>query len=152
MEKKEPKKQTRAQLVAERRKVRDDLGADRDLMRAPTVPGKVFRWVNVQLRGGVNRVESLKKKGWELYDGDHVEVAAPNGVTEANVSEGSGGTMVVGLGSDGKPLHAVLMYINEDIYQVDQELKHEAIREQERALMNAPDAEGMYGSVKIGNI
>ena len=56
-------KKTAAQILKERRKIRGDLGSDRDVMFTPKVPGRVFRWVNDELKSGRNRVNRLKELG-----------------------------------------------------------------------------------------
>ncbi len=146
------KRKTREQLKAERRKVRDDLGSSRDVMRSPEIPGLVFRWVNDELRGGRSRIETLKERGWYVYEGQAPEVEAPNTVVDANVSEGSGGTMIVGVDAKGAPMNAVLMCIDSEIYQIDQKLKSEKIKENEEELMGRSSEDGHYGNIRIGKV
>lgn len=146
-----PKKMSKAQRLADRRKIRADLGADKDIMKAPDVPGFVLRWVNDELRGGTNRVNKLKSLGWEVYGGEEPEVSPPNEVAESNITLGDGAIMAVGTDRDGHPMNAVLMMIPEDIYQMDQDLKEEEIRSTEEGIFEQGDGqEGMYGGVRIG--
>ena len=142
-------RQTRETILAERRAKRTDLGSMRNVMQSPDVPGLMFRWVNDELRGGRNRIEALKSLGWEVYD-QEVEVAPPNNVTESNISLGDGGTVAVGTTAEGKPLHAILMCIDADIYAVDQELKEEEILSREEGMLDQGKEEGMYGGINVG--
>lgn len=148
---KENKKKTKAQILKERREIRGDLGSDRDVMMTPEVPGMVMRWVNDELKSGRNRVERLQALGWEVYNGESVQVAPPNDVSEANVSLGDGAMIAVGLDRENKPLHAILMMIPQEIYEADQQLKEEAIRAKEETIFEQGGEQGMYGGIRIGN-
>jgi hypothetical protein len=143
-------KKTKAQILKERRKTRGDLGSDRDVMRTPEVPGMVMRWVNDELKSGRNRVQRLRSLGWEVYDGEFVQVAPPNDVSEANTSLGDGAMIAVGLTRENKPMHAILMMIPQDIYEADQEIKEEAIRAKEETIFEQGSEAGMYGGVRVG--
>lgn len=145
------KKKTKAQVLAERRLVRTNMGSIRDVMRLPEVPGFVFRWVNDELKMGVSRIQKLKDIGWLVWDKHPVDVAPPNNVREANISLGSGATVAVGTTAQGESLKAVLMYIDADIYAVDQSLKAEAIDEKEKEMLSQGQGDpGMYGGIRIG--
>jgi len=143
-------KKTKAQILKERRSIRGDLGSDRDVMITPEIQGMVVRWVNDEIKSGRSRVDRLKALGWVVYDGENVEVAPPNGVSDANVSLGDGAMIAVGVSKEGKSIKAILMMIPEDIYRMDQELKEEAIREKEAAILDQGNQNGMYGGVRIG--
>ncbi len=145
-------KKTKAQILKERRKIRGELGSERDVMFTPKLPGMVVRWVNDELKSGRNRVERLKAIGWEVYDGQNVEVAPPNGISDANISKGDGAMIAVGTTKEGKPMNAVLMFIPEEIYEADQAIKEEAIREKEEEMLSQGEGQPhMYGGVRIGN-
>ncbi len=142
------KRKSREELIAERRKVRNDLGSNRNVMITPKIPGLVTRWVNDEVVGGKSRVQQFLDKGWEVYDEPDVVVGEMSAVNP-NVSLGSGGELLVGKTSDNKPLKAVLMCIDEQIYELDQQLKEEELKAKENSIMAESDQEGLYGNIKI---
>lgn len=144
------KRKSKAEILKERRKLRGDLGSMRNVMQVPEVPDHEFRWVNDELRSGKNRVAQLERLGWAVWDGEHVEVADPNNVTEGNLSLGDGGRVAVGTTERGESLQAVLMYIHSDIYHADQAIKEEAIAAKEAGVFSQGNETGMYGGVSIG--
>jgi hypothetical protein len=140
-----PKKKTKAQLVAERRKIRDDLGSHASVLGFPEGhPELQFRWVNdVVTKFGTSRVADLQAKGWQVWTGE--------GPTEGdNKSLGSGGDREVGLDGKGNPIRALLMYIPKEVYEIDQYLKEEALREKEKAITGETEQPGHYGNISIG--
>lgn len=142
-------KKTKEQILKERRAERTDLGSMRDVMRTPEIEGFVVRWVNDEFKGGVNRIGRLKSLGWVLVD-ENTESDAPTNVTESNVSLGTGTELIAGTTAEGKPMRAVLMMIDRDIYEADQQLKEESIREIEDGIFELQKEEGMYGAVNVG--
>lgn len=150
------KKLTREEILEERRKQRTDLGSMRTVMPYPSFEGSekfMWRWVNNDLRAGVNRVKKLESLGWAVFnEREKFDVTQGTNVTESNIDLGSGVTLAVGTNARGEPLTAVLMYIRKDLYDLDQDLKEEAIRETEKDLLNQGQKEGMYGGVNIGRV
>ena len=143
-------KKSKEAILAERRKTRGDLGSMRTVMHMPDIPGKVLRWVNDEMKSGINRVERLKSLGWVVYDGETPSVDTPTNVTEANISLGAGATLAAGTDAQGKPMQCILMMIDADIYNADQHLKEEAIQETEGTIFDLEKEVGMYGGINVG--
>src|SRR5210317_753526 len=126
------RKITKEKRLEERRKIRSDLGSMRDVMPMPKFEGSDkwrFRWVNNDMKAGINRVQKLMALGWGVWDKpDLFDVGRALNVTESNTSVGSGVELPVGTTARGEALTAVLMYIDKDIYEADQEIKEEEIR------------------------
>ena len=147
------RKLTKEEALAERRKIRSDLGSMRDVMPYPSFEGSEdyqFRWVNNDQKAGVNRVQRLKALGWEVWeDRQRFDVGQATNVTEGNVSVGGAVELPVGTSPTGQTLTAVLMYIDKAIYEADQELKEGAIREKEEGIFEQGNERGMYGGVRV---
>lgn len=110
-----------------------------------------FRWVNNDMKAGINRVQKLMSLGWAVWDKpDLFDVGRALNVTESNTSVGSGVELPVGVTARGEALTAVLMYIDKEIYLDDQELKEEEIREKEEGIFDMEKEQGMYGGVRVG--
>lgn len=137
---------TREQMMAERRQQRTDIGNTRDRLRTPKIDGYVTRWVNDELRSGRNRVAVLQDLGWQICDIPGLKFADPS-VIEGNKDLGTGYRVVAGQTEQGKPYHSILMMIPEDIYEMDQQLKEEAILEKEESIRRKADEPGMYGNM-----
>jgi len=147
------KKKTKAQLLKERRKIRTSLGSMKRVMQIPEIPGKVVRIVNDTVKMGRSRVAQLQDIGWEVYDGETVEIAPPNNVTASNISLGKGVTTPVGTDEKGSAIMGILMCIDEDIYRAYQALKAEEIQATEVGIFAQGDDDpnsDLYGSVRIG--
>ncbi len=86
---------------------------------APPRPGFVRRWVNDE-KGKLDR---RMNKGYTFVE--EGEVNAPFEATSHGL--GSQVRQRVGRGPDGQPMDAVLMEIEEDLYQEDQQKKEDAI-------------------------
>jgi len=144
------KNKTREELLAERRMQRKDIGKGRDVLKVPTDPLYVYRWFNdVPMSGGVNRIQWAMSKGWEVANADQHELADES-VKDDNVSLGSVGKRPVGKDSYGNPLYAVLLRMSKELWDIDQEIKDEPIKELEDQIHRRPKSTGMYGEVKIG--
>ena len=144
-------RKTKAELIAERRGVRNDLGSMRNVILTPDVEGLVFRWVNDEMRSGRNRIELFKERGWHVYEGRGVQVADHN-VKDSNTSLGSSSRITVGTTETKEALSAVLMCISKELYDIDQQLKQEEIDEAEQGLRDSANAGGHYGAIRIGDI
>lgn len=148
------RKISKEKRLEERRKVRSDLGSMRDVMPYPKFEGSDkwrFRWVNNDVKAGVNRVQKLLALGWGVWDQpDKFDVGRALNVTESNTSVGEGVELPVGTTARGEALTAVLMYIDKDIYEADQQLKEEEIQEKEEGIFELQNESGMYGGVRVG--
>lgn len=149
------RKMTKKQLLEERRKKRTDLGSMRDVMPMPTFEGADkyhWRWVNNDAKAGVNRVQKLMGLGYEIWtDREKFDVGQGTNVTESNVGLGSAVELPVGTSPTGDTMTATLMYIDKVLYEMDQEIKEDAIREKETGMLDeGQDDAGMYGGIRVG--
>lgn len=122
-------KRSRAEIVAERRKLRNVSGEYRDVLSFPTGPdaeGLSFRWV---LDRG-DRIDRFLAKGWKVYDGDNVMVGDPR-LTETNISGLKGA--IVAADKLGKET-LILMCIDAESFEIDQLLKEEDLQRTEEGM------------------
>ena len=112
----------------------------RNILTAPDRPGKHRRFVN----DTHDRIEQFLNRGWSIVTEEEIKE-----IGDPRVGKGTHvGTPVsknVGLG-----VTAVLMEIDQEIYDEYQEARRKELNEKERAMTLQPQKEGSYGSVKIG--
>ena len=142
------KRKTKKELIDERRQLRRDLGERGSLMNLPEEAGKVFRWVNNQEVSGINRINRLESIGWQVWQGENAEVDEATGLK--NIQLGTGGRLVVGANEKFEPMEAVIMWIDKDLYDMDQALKAEQVDLSEQEIVDRPGSDGLYGNVQIG--
>lgn len=106
------------------RKERIPLGSPRQKLSAPTVAGKVRRWVNDS--GG--RLPMAEQGGYDFVQ-DNGEKIGDTNIGSGNQDMGSRISRIVGTKEDGSPLRAYLMEIDEDLYREDQADKAARIKE-----------------------
>ncbi len=139
-------KRSRADIVAERRKIRNVSGEYRDVLSFPSGPEYAhlsFRWV---LDRG-DRIDRFLAKGWKVFDGDNVQVGDPR-LTETNVSGLRGA--IVAADKLGKET-LILMCIDVESFEIDQLLKEEDLQETEAGMNRQAKELGLdaYDDLKI---
>jgi hypothetical protein len=111
-------------LKSAARRERIPLGTPRQKLSAPARPGKVCRWVNDD--GG--RVSMAEQGGYDFVTDDGMKIGDTN-VGSGNQDLGSRVSRVVGTKTDGSPMKAYLMEIDEDLHKEDQAAKAARVKE-----------------------
>lgn len=106
------------------RKERIPLGTVRQKLSAPSVDGKVRRWINDD--GG--RIPMAEQGGYEFVTDDGLKIGETN-LGSGNQDLGSRVSRIVGTKANGEPLRAYLMEIDKDSYDEDQAAKAAKIKE-----------------------
>jgi len=106
----------------QRRKERIPFGGPRLKLSAPKKEGKVRRWVNDI--GG--RCQLAEDGGYEFVTDDGLKIGDTD-VGNGNQSLDSRVSRIVGTQSDGSPLTAFLMEIDEEFYEEDQREKQKQL-------------------------
>lgn len=123
----------RAAILEERRKVRGDMGTYQNLLTYPEDETLHFRYVN----DSNDRIARLQRLGWRVWEVDNFQVGDAS-VIDNNIDGVSGVRVPV-----GKGMTAVLMCIEKELWDADQELKEESIRETEKAMGKQAKGKGL---------
>lgn len=113
----------------------------KDILTVPQKEGFVRRFVNDYATDPGQRIARFLKAGWKVVD-DESRVGTP-GVENPNQSIGTGVRKYVGGG-----ITAVLMEIEQELYDEDQESKAERQDEIEKQIFRGDGVEGRYGKIE----
>ncbi|MCX8125831.1 MAG: hypothetical protein N3E40_01625 [Dehalococcoidia bacterium] len=121
------------------RRERVPLGIPRLKMQFPERPGYVRRIINDK----PGRLEDAVAAGWQFVTYETPGYEDLSTATTAGLD--SRVSRVVGVNDDGSPMRGYLMEIPEEIYNRDQELKEQFLRQKETGMRSGVDSYGAPG-------
>jgi hypothetical protein len=142
------KRKTKAEILQERRRVRQDLGSDRNVMYTPEDDNDWhYRWFNDVDQGGANTIAKARRNGWADMPDDW---RIPDAIAgEDAISTGGGVELPVGNDKAGNPIKARLLRLPMEYHLADMALKEEGIKAKENDILGLTESEGYYGEVKL---
>jgi len=134
-----PKKLSKKEQLRQERLA---LHEQRDTMTANQREGYVRRWVNEE------NIEKRKAVGWEVVE-DEVQVGEDK---DGNSSIGTGAQKQAGIDKrTGNPYYAILMEIQQELYDIDQEIKQENNNEVMNSINKDDNSQGRYSKLEGRN-